>query len=73
MGPWTSSNEKHHYHPRAYEWFWWVSNNKNYAHGTKPPLSASKVNGWPSGARRQYQGFFLVASVLLNNVYYSIL
>ena len=47
--------------------------NTNYAHGTKQPLSTSKVNGWPSGAHCQHQGFLLVASFLLTNVYYPIL
>ena len=51
----------------------WLSNSTGCAHGTKPPPSAPKVNGWPSGAHRQHQGFLLVASVLLTNVYYPIL
>ena len=49
------------------------SNSTDCAHGTKPPPNAPKVNGWPSGAHRQHQGFLLVASVLLTNVYYPIL
>ena len=53
--------------------FGWFSNNTDCAHGTKTPPSASKVNGWPSGAHRQHQGFLLVASILLTNVYYPIL
>ena len=53
--------------------FGWLSNSTDYAHGTKPPPSAPKVNGWPSGAHRQHQGFLLVASVLPTNVYYPIL
>ena len=53
--------------------FGWFINNKDCAHGTKPPPSASKMNGWPSGAHRQHQGFLLVASVLLTIVYYPIL
>jgi len=53
--------------------FGWFSTNTDYAHGTKTPPSASKMNGWPSGAHRQHQGFLLVASVLLTNVHYPIL
>ena len=53
--------------------FGWFSNNTDYAHDTKTPLSASEMNGWPSGAHRQHQVFLLVASVLLTNVYYLIL
>ena len=53
--------------------FGWLSNSTDCAHGTKPPPSAPKVNGWPSGVHRQHQGFLLVASVLLTNVYYPIL